>query len=125
MRQRVTLLTGIAMATLAVAIGAFGAHGLKDILAQNNREETFELAVRYQFYHAFALLFTGMLMGQYLSPAAKYAALCFTAGIVLFSGSLYLLSLSGITMFGAVTPFGGLLFIIGWVLLFWTVYTKK
>lgn len=125
MRQRVTLLTGIIMAALAVAIGAFGAHGLKDVLTQNNRQETFELGVRYQFYHAFALLFTGVLMNQYWSAAARYAALCFTAGIVLFSGSLYVLSLSGITMLGAVTPFGGLLFIAGWVLLFWAVYAKK
>jgi uncharacterized membrane protein YgdD (TMEM256/DUF423 family) len=124
MNQRTTILTGILMAGFGVAVGAFGAHGLKDILAKTGRADTFELAVRYQFYHAFALLVTGMLMSQYRSAAMRYAAVFFTAGILFFSGSLYVLSLSGIGMLGAVTPVGGVLFILGWIFLFLAVNKK-
>jgi uncharacterized membrane protein YgdD (TMEM256/DUF423 family) len=124
MNMKTTLITGIVMAGLGVAIGAFGAHGLKEILAENNREETFELAVRYQFYHAFALLFTGVLMNHLASGRLKYAALCFFLGILFFSGSLYMLSLSGVTMLGAVTPIGGVFFIAGWIFLLTGVVKK-
>jgi uncharacterized membrane protein YgdD (TMEM256/DUF423 family) len=124
MNMKTTLITGIIMAALGVAIGAFGAHGLKEILAENNREETFELAVRYQFYHAFALLVTGVLMGHFSPQRLKYAALFFALGIVFFSGSLYILSLSGITVLGAVTPIGGVFFIVGWIVLLTGVVKK-
>jgi uncharacterized membrane protein YgdD (TMEM256/DUF423 family) len=122
--MKTTLITGIIMAGLGVAIGAFGAHGLKEILAENNREETFELAVRYQFYHAFALLITGLLMNHFPQQRLKYAALFFALGIVFFSGSLYILSLSGVTILGAVTPVGGVFFIVGWTLLLMGVVKK-
>lgn len=124
MNQRTTILTGIVMAGLGVAIGAFGAHGLKELLAETGRADTFELAVRYQFYHAFALLATGALMNQYQSAAIRYASVFFAAGILFFSGSLYVLSLSGLTMLGAITPVGGVLFILGWIFLFLAVYKK-
>ena len=124
MNQRITLLTGILMAGLGVAIGAFGAHGLKDTLEAYGRADTFELAVRYQFYHAFALLITAILMNQYYSAASRYASLFFTIGIVFFSGSLYVLSLTGVTMLGAITPVGGVLFILGWIFLFLAVSKK-
>src|SRR5687768_6067321 len=107
MNMKTTLITGATIAGLGVAIGAFGAHGLKEILAENNREETFELAVRYQFYHAFALLITGLLMNQFSPERLKYAAWFFFVGVLFFSGSLYVLSLTGLTLFGAVTPLGG------------------
>jgi uncharacterized membrane protein YgdD (TMEM256/DUF423 family) len=123
--QRNTLLIAISLGAIGVAIGAFGAHGLKDILTQNNRADTFELAVRYQFYHSFALLFTGILMRDVMSSTIRYAAICFTLGILFFSGSLYTLSLTGATILGAVTPFGGLLFITGWILLFAAVLKNK
>lgn len=125
MNQRATLLTGIIMAGLGVAIGAFGAHAFKQILLQNARTDTFELAVQYQFYHAFALLLNGFLMKQYLSPASRYASLFFMIGIIFFSGSLYVLSLTGITTLGAITPVGGLLFILGWIFLFIAVSKRK
>jgi uncharacterized membrane protein YgdD (TMEM256/DUF423 family) len=116
MNMKTTLITGAIVAGLGVAIGAFGAHGLKEILAENNREATFELAVRYQFYHAFALLITGLLMNHFSPERLKYAALFFLGGILFFSGSLYVLSLTGLTLLGAVTPIGGVFFIVGWVL---------
>lgn len=111
------------MAGLGVVVGAFGAHALKEILLENHRADTFELAVRYQFYHAFALLINGLLMDRYFARLSRYASLCFTGGIILFSGSLYILCLTGITVFGAVTPFGGVLFILGW--LFVLISIKK
>lgn len=124
MKQQATLIAGIIMALLAVATGAFGAHGLKEILLHTNRTDTFELAVRYQFYHAFALLVTGVLMHWYRLPAAKYASIFFIIGIILFSGSLYILSLTGKTILGAITPVGGLSFILGWLFLLWAVIKK-
>lgn len=125
MDQRTTLLTAIVFAALAVSIGAFGAHALRPLLEQNARTETFELAVRYQFYHAFAILFTGVLMFHFPSKHINRAAICFSVGIVIFSGSLYILSLSGISALGAVTPVGGLLFVTGWVLLFLGINAKR
>ena len=112
------------MAGLGVAIGAFGAHALRPILEAHSRTETFELAVRYQFYHAFAILFCGVLAQLQAGRFLKQAVLCFTAGIVIFSGSLYALSLSGVRVLGAITPVGGLLFLMGWVLLFVGVNKK-
>lgn len=115
MNQRNTLISGTALAALAVAIGAFGAHGLKDRLLSTGKTEIFELAVRYQMYHAFAMIFTGILMGTFISNRFRYSAWSFLLGIVFFSGSLYTLSLTGIGTLGAITPIGGVLFILGWV----------
>lgn len=122
--MKAILITGTTFAALAVAIGAFGAHGLKDILIANNSEETFELAVKYQFYHAFALLATGILTRYFSFAGLKYAALCFLLGILFFSGSLYILSLTGIKIMGAITPVGGVFFLMGWTLLLLTVSKK-
>jgi uncharacterized membrane protein YgdD (TMEM256/DUF423 family) len=116
MNSRSSLVTGAAFAGLSVMIGAFGAHMLKDLLVQTGRAETFELAVRYQFYHAFALMITGICQRIDLSLNLKWASICFTVGIIIFSGSLYILSLTGIKQLGAVTPIGGLLFISGWLI---------
>lgn len=124
MNQRSIFITGIILGGLGVVIGAFGAHALKDILTSTGRGETFELAVRYQFYHAFAVIIAGLLLNQYNSKHIRQAALSFTAGVVFFSGSLYVLSLTGKTFFGAITPIGGLFFIIGWALLLAGVYKK-
>lgn len=125
MDQRNTLLTAVLFGGLAVAIGAFGAHTLRPVLEENARTETFELAVRYQFYHAFAMLFSGALMVHFPSRQLNRAAACFAGGVVIFSGSLYILSLSGVGMWGAVTPVGGVLFIAGWILLFLGINTKR
>lgn len=111
------LLLGASFGGLAVAIGAFGAHALKSVLETTNRLETFETAVKYQFYHALALLFLGLLMTKFDHRMFTWSGYGFIAGIILFSGSLYILSLSGITKWGAVTPLGGVALLIGWITL--------
>jgi uncharacterized membrane protein YgdD (TMEM256/DUF423 family) len=118
MNARTTLMLGSVFGLLGVAIGAFGAHALKPILIESGRLETFELAVRYQFYHAFALLASGILMNQWPVKFLEYASLFFTGGILFFSGSLYLLCFTGLGVLGAITPIGGVLFIAGWICLF-------
>lgn len=103
---------------LAVMIGAFAAHGLKQVLDAYSLG-LIETAVRYQMYHAIALLIVSVISAvPLISPRwLKLAAITFILGIVLFSGSLYLLALSGIKWLGAVTPLGGIAFILGWLAL--------
>ena len=117
------LRTAAILGLLAVTLGAFGAHGLKQIVPPE-AITTFETGVRYQFYHALALLATGMLFEKFPLRSIRYAGICFITGIVLFSGSLYALTLLqatstvGLRGIGAITPFGGLFFIAGWLCLF-------
>jgi len=106
---------------LAVGLGAFGAHALKATLLENGRLATYETAVLYHFIHTLALLGVGILMNTLSNPWLTRAAWCFTIGMVIFSGSLYVLCLSGITFLGAITPIGGVLFILGWLFLFYGV----
>lgn len=103
-----------------MAAGAFGAHGLEGRVTPA-RLETFRTGVTYQMYHALALLFVGWAAVQWPGWPIHGAGYCFTAGILIFSGSLYLLVLTDIPWLGAVTPFGGVAFIIGWGLLLWGV----
>tara|TARA_B110000211_G_C14060827_1_gene545427 strand:+ start:1745 stop:2116 length:372 start_codon:yes stop_codon:yes gene_type:complete len=103
---------------LAVSIGAFGAHGLESILIENNRVETFETAVQYHFYHTIALLIVAVLLQNKASICLNWAAILFSLGILLFSGSLYILALSNFTFLGAITPLGGLCFIAAWAALY-------
>jgi uncharacterized membrane protein YgdD (TMEM256/DUF423 family) len=124
MNQKTTLQIGAIAGALAVSIGAFGAHGLKQILLENQRAETFELAVRYHFYHAFALLVTGLLMQYFNDKKLRWAAVSFLLGIFIFSGSLYALSLTGINLLGAITPIGGVAFISGWLFML-ASFTKR
>ena len=101
---------------LGVAIGAFGAHALHDTLVRAGRADTFETAVRYQFYHALALLAIGALwVARPELRALGTTGALWAGGIVVFSGSLYALCFTGITKLGAVAPIGGLLFVAGWV----------
>lgn len=109
---------GALFALLSVAAGAFGAHGLKPRLTPEMLG-TFELAARYQMYHAIALALCAFAWTRWPGPAVTAAALLFAAGIVLFSGSLYLLSLTGVRWLGAVTPFGGTAWLAGWASLAW------
>jgi len=105
---------------LGVAIGAFGAHGLRAMLEASGRFDTFETAVRYQFYHALALLAVGILLQ--VKPEMRELGTVswfWLIGIVLFSGSLYTLCFTGITKLGAVAPIGGLSLIAGWIALLW------
>ena len=115
--QKLILWSGTVLAALSVAIGAFGAHALKEMLQANHRVETFNTGVQYQFYHSLALLIIGGLMFKIPSKFLAYAAWSHMAGILLFSGSLYVLCLTGQARWGAVTPIGGLLFLLGWVFL--------
>ena len=112
------LIAGAALALLAVLAGAFAAHGLKATL-DAQQLAVFETAARYQMYHAFALLVVGGLstLSQFPRRLLGFAAFAFSLGILLFSGSLYLLALSGIRWLGAITPLGGTAFILGWLLL--------
>ena len=113
---------GAALAGIGVAIGAFGAHGLQGRVTPDLLS-VFEIGVRYQMYHALALVLLGLFAGRGPSPApiemppgAAPAAWLFVAGIVLFSGSLYVLVLTGTKWLGAVTPVGGLAFLAAWVM---------
>jgi uncharacterized membrane protein YgdD (TMEM256/DUF423 family) len=116
--DRLFVLLGIAFAFLAVALGAFGAHALQERLSAADAG-IFETAVRYQMYHALALLFVGAAAVRWPGGATTIAGWLFVAGIVVFSGSLYTLVLSGVRAWGMVTPLGGLAFLAGWALLFW------
>jgi uncharacterized membrane protein YgdD (TMEM256/DUF423 family) len=105
------IVAGALDAALAVGLGAFAAHGLKARL-EPRLLEVFETGARYQMYHALAMLLCGVLVARY--PAAATAGWIFQAGIVLFSGSLYGLALTDTPALGAVTPVGGLAFLVGW-----------
>ena len=102
---------------LAVALGAFGAHGLKTIISPEMLE-VYKTGVQYQFYHTFALLAVGILMNFNQSKALKWSAYLFITGTILFSGSLYVLAISGVKALGIITPFGGIAWIAAWILLF-------
>lgn len=124
------LKTAFILGALSVALGAFGAHALKDLVSQRV-VVTFETAVRYQFYHVFALLFTAVLFKEFNNKWMKAAGYFFIGGIVLFCGSLYMLCyvqalvLPGYKWLGPVTPFGGIGFIAGWLSMFIAVLKKK
>jgi uncharacterized membrane protein YgdD (TMEM256/DUF423 family) len=119
------LIAGSVLGFLSVSIGAFGAHALKPFLLENNRLDTFETAVQYQMYHGLALLLTGIL--SVLFPKADFSivGILFLAGILIFSGSLYLLCATGIKWLGAITPIGGTAFLAGWLLMGWKLFSTK
>lgn len=114
--NRWALVAGAGFAMLAVMIGAFAAHGLKQILGAYSMD-IIETAAKYQMYHAIALLIVGILsVNTKLSQRwLNFAAFAFVLGIIIFSGSLYLLALTGIKSLGMITPIGGILFILGWM----------
>jgi uncharacterized membrane protein YgdD (TMEM256/DUF423 family) len=114
--DRTFLLVGALAAFIGVALGAFGAHGLRSRLSADMLG-VFETGVRYQMYHALAILIVALAVARIDGWLIRAAGWLFTGGIVLFSGSLYVLALSGITMLGAVTPIGGLAFLAGWACL--------
>ena len=115
---------------VSVGLGAFGAHGLKKILPAESIL-TFETGVRYQFYHSFALLAVAMLFDKIPTKFLLWSGTCFITGIVLFCGSLYALAFIqdtgavGLRKLGIVTPFGGLFFIAGWLLLALAAWTNN
>ena len=117
MLQKLFFIFATALGALAVIIGAFGAHAFKDLLANYGTAQAFETGSKYHFYHALALLLTATLMYKVNSVWISSAGWTFLGGTIIFSGSLYILSLTGVTKWGAVAPVGGLLLIAGWVLL--------
>lgn len=115
---------GALFAGLAVAAGAFGTHALRGRLAPDLLD-VFETAARYQMYHALALLAVAWALDRWPSGAATLAGWLFVAGIVVFSGSLYLLSVTGARWLGAVTPLGGAAFLAGWLALAWALWQAR
>ena len=114
------LVAGTVSAALSVILGAFGAHALKARLA-TDQLQVFETGVRYQFYHSFALLIVGLAFAAFPYKSLQQASACFVVGILLFSGSLYAMSLMSMGSLklgplGILTPIGGLFFIAGWIL---------
>jgi len=123
------LAIGAILGAVAVALGAFGAHGLKSIVSADV-VATFETGVRYQVYHGFALLVAGILYERFPSKWVRWSGYSFITGIILFSGSLYALTALkatarvGLDGIGIITPFGGIFFIVGWLFLFVGVLKK-
>ena len=123
------LKTAASLGALSVILGAFAAHKLKELLASGDLS-VFETAVRYQFYHVFALTAVGILYANFPSAKMRWAGYLFIAGIILFSGSLYLLcylkysQATGLGWIGAITPLGGAAFIGGWGMLFLAIGKK-
>lgn len=124
MKNQTNLVAGAIFMALAVLLGAFGAHALKKILSADMLA-IYHTAVQYQFYHALGLLAVGIIGLHYPSKWVRLSGVFLTAGIIIFSGSLYVLSLSEIKTFGAITPIGGLAFVIGWILLAVGVWKAK
>jgi uncharacterized membrane protein YgdD (TMEM256/DUF423 family) len=119
--DRFFFVLGSVMAFFAVALGAFAAHGLKPRLSAEMLG-IFEVGVRYHMYHAFALLAVAWACARWPDSRAQLAGWAFLLGIIIFSGSLYVLSVTGIRWLGAITPIGGVAFLIGWILLVWAVW---
>lgn len=110
--MRNLLVAGAAFGFLAVALGAFGAHALREHLGPD-RLAVYQTGIQYQMYHALALLLLAVLSERH--PGVRLSGLLFSLGILLFSGSLYALSITERNLFGVVTPFGGLCFLAGWL----------
>ncbi len=117
-------ITGCLMGALGVAVGAFGAHSLRQRVSADLLT-VFETGVRYQMYHAFGLLAVAFASDRWSQTNFNLAGWLFLIGILLFSGSLYLLCLSGMKVLGAITPLGGLCFLAAWVLLAWGVWKSQ
>ena len=130
MHRRI-IASGIIFGGLAVALGAFGAHGLERLTSDGNILQGFRTGVQYQMYHALALLASGILFQNFNGKWIRWAATLFITGILLFSGSLYLLTFlkiqgsDAVSWVGPVTPVGGLLLIAGWICLLIGVTKKK
>ncbi|HIM80894.1 MAG TPA: DUF423 domain-containing protein [Dehalococcoidia bacterium] len=111
--SRVLIMAGGILGLLGVVAGAMGVHALRDVL-DAKALNTFETGVRFQMYHALALLAVGSLAGRWKTGFVKLSGVLFTAGVVLFSGSLYILAITGIGVFGAIAPLGGLSLMAAW-----------
>lgn len=118
-RGHTVIMLGATMAFLSVAAGAFGAHGVKPLLSED-LFGIYQTAVQYQFFHSMGLLIVGVMITLPLRLSYRHltiAAASFLLGILLFSGSLYLYAFTGVKKLGMITPFGGLCFLVGWLML--------
>jgi uncharacterized membrane protein YgdD (TMEM256/DUF423 family) len=122
--DRIFFALGSLSAGIAVVLGAFGAHALKARLAPDMLA-AYETGVRYHFVHALALLAVAWACTRWPGPAVSVSGWLFLAGTLLFSGSLYALSLSGVRLLGAITPLGGVAWIVGWVCLAWGAWQGR
>lgn len=128
---RTFLIAGAIFGGLGVALGAFGAHGLQSMTSDDTIIHGFQTGVQYHVYHALALLATAIIFEKFPGRFTKWAGNCFITGIILFSGSLYALTLlkiqgSGLTKIaGPITPLGGVFFILGWLFLLFSVVKRK
>jgi uncharacterized membrane protein YgdD (TMEM256/DUF423 family) len=118
--ERFFFVSGAIAAFVGVALGAFGAHSLKDRLSPDMLA-IFEVGVRYQMYHALGLLAVAWAITRWPEANLNSAGWAFIVGIVVFSGSLYLLTLTDARWLGAITPIGGLAFLAGWAILVWSL----
>lgn len=129
--QRTFLIAAAVFGALGVALGAFGAHGLEKLTTDEKILHGFQTATQYQLYHALALLAVGILYDRYPVRTMKWAGYSFIAGIIFFSGSLYLLTFlkiqesSAVKIVGPITPLGGICFIAGWLLLLVALVKRK
>ena len=114
------IIIGSVLAALAVSIGAFGAHGLKSKVSSEDLV-IFETGFRYQMYHSLGLILIGILGFHYPSNIIQLPAILFLIGIIIFSGTLYLIPLTGLRWFGAITPIGGTALIAGWIVLVYNI----
>lgn len=114
--MKLFMMIAAAYGAISVAAGAFGAHGLKKTL-EPHMLEVWQTAAQYQMYHALALLAVAWLISKQPSGAATAAGWAFVVGVLVFSGTLYALALSGVKILGAITPIGGVAFIVGWICL--------
>ena len=121
---KVWLVLAAALGFLSVGFGAFGAHSLKNLLDEYGKS-IWEKAVLYQMFHTLALLAVGFSQLFFRNTSFSTAGLFFLSGILLFSGSLYLLAITGTKWLGAVTPFGGVAFLLGWVSFVYTIIKAK
>lgn len=122
--SRTCLVAGALFGAIGVMLGAFGAHGLSALL-DSRALAVWDTAVLYQFVHTSALLITGVLARDRPAKALRIAGIAFGLGILLFSGSLYLLALDGPRLLGPLTPVGGLCFIVGWLALAWSQWSDR
>ncbi|MDL1866303.1 DUF423 domain-containing protein [Betaproteobacteria bacterium PRO4] len=123
--SRIFLALGAVNAFLCVALGALGSHGLKSVLTANMLAN-FQIGVQYHFYHAIGLMLVGLTMERLPQVRAlKFSGMLMMAGIVLFSGTLYIVSLTGWRGMGIVAPLGGSSFMVGWLLLAYAVWKNK
>ncbi len=119
---RLFTLFGVGFAFLGVAAGAFGGHTLDATLAANGRAATYDTAVQYQMIHALALFVAAWAADKWPGRWTRWAGYLFAVGIIIFSGSLYILSIFNVRFMGAVTPLGGVAFLLGWLSLGWAVW---